>query len=79
MSELWYTIYLKFDIINTTKGKGYKIMYELIINGRTIYTTTNKADITMKGLWDFYKANKVIMNITDIMIVNVEERFVFEG
>lgn len=54
-------------------------MYELMVNGRTIYTTTDKADATMKALWDFYKANKAIMNITYLMIVNVEERFVFDG
>lgn len=54
-------------------------MYELIINGRTIYTTPNKTDATMKALWDFYKANKVLMNITDLTIINVEERFVFDG
>lgn len=54
-------------------------MYELIINGRTVFTTTNKEDATMKAMWDFYKVNKVMMNITDLMIVNVEERFVFDG
>ena len=54
-------------------------MYELIINGRTIYTTANKEDKNMIALFNFYKNNKNTMNITDIVIINATEEFFFEG
>lgn len=54
-------------------------MYELIINGRTIYTTTNKTDAKLTNLFDFYKTNKKMMNIYEIVIINADEEFFFEG
>lgn len=54
-------------------------MYELIINGRTVYTTTNKNDEQMGSMFDFYRANKNLMNIKEIIVLNVEEEFCFEG
>lgn len=54
-------------------------MYELIINGRTVYTTTNKNDNTLVNMFNFYKVNKNIMNIDEIVIINAVENFFFEG
>ena len=54
-------------------------MYELIINGRTIYTTTNKADAKLTNLFNFYATNKKMMNIYEVVIINADEEFFFEG
>lgn len=54
-------------------------MYELIINERTVYTTQNKADATLANMFNFYKANKKMMNIYEVVIINAEEEFFFEG
>lgn len=54
-------------------------MYELIINGKTVYTTTNKEDANMKAMFNFYTTNKAIMNITEVIIINATENFFFEG
>ena len=54
-------------------------MYELIINERTIYTTANKADAKLANLFDFYRTNKKMMNIYEIVIINADEEFFFEG
>ena len=54
-------------------------MYEIIINGRTVYTTTNKDDTQMGAMFDFYKANKELMNIKEIIILNATENFFFEA
>ena len=54
-------------------------MYELIINGRTVYTTTNKADATLANLFDFYRTNKAVMNIYEVVIINGAEEFFVEG
>ena len=62
-----------------SRGLGYKNMYELIINGRTVYTTTNKEDANMKEMFNFYATNKAIMNITEMIIINANEEFFFEG
>ena len=56
-----------------------KNMYELIINGRTVYTTANKNDAQMNEMFNFYRTNKVLMNIKEIIIVNATENFFFEG
>ena len=78
------TNYKKCVIIKSEKRKGsqparVKNMYELIINGRTIYTTTNKDDAQMGAMFDFYKANKELMNIKEIIILNATENFFFEA
>ena len=54
-------------------------MYKLIINGRTIYTTPNKADAKLTNLFDFYRTNKKMMNIYEIVIINADEQFFFKG
>lgn len=54
-------------------------MYELIINEKIIYTTSNKEDAKMKALFGFYRTNKQIFNIHMIAILNVEQQFYFEG
>ena len=77
------TNYKKCVIIKSEKRKGsqparVKDMYELIINGRTVYTTTNKDDAQMGAMFDFYKANKELMNIKEIIIINATENFFFE-
>jgi hypothetical protein len=54
-------------------------MYELIINGRTVYTTANKNDAQMNKMFNFYRKNKALMNIKEVIIVNAFENFFFEG
>ena len=54
-------------------------MYELIINGRTVYTATDKNDEQMGSMFDFYMENKSLMNIKEILVLNAEEEFCFEG
>ena len=78
------TNYKKCVIIKSEKRKGsqpaeVKNMYELIINGRTIYTTTNKADAKLTNLFNFYATNKKMMNIYEVVIINADEEFFFEG
>ena len=54
-------------------------MYELVINGRTIYTTANKDDRRMAELFDFYRTRKQLFNIWHIAVLNGEAQFYFEG
>jgi hypothetical protein len=54
-------------------------MYELIINGRTVYKTENKNDTQMNEMFNFYRKNKARMNIKEVIIVNAIENFFFEG
>ena len=51
--------------------------YEVIINKRTVYRGTNWNRATEEFQW--YKENKAIMRITEIILMCAEEGFVIEG
>ena len=51
--------------------------WEVIINDVTVIATTNKAQAT--AIFDFYRKEKVLFNIEEIIIMNGEEKFFFEG
>lgn len=51
--------------------------WEVIINEKTVYFGTNKAIAT--ALFNFYRNEKALFNIHEIIIMNGEEQFFFEG
>lgn len=51
--------------------------WEVIINNKTIYAGENKAMAT--ALFDFYRKEKALFKIYEIIIMNGEEHFFFEG
>jgi len=54
-------------------------MYELVINGRTVFTASSKDDRRMAELFDFYRSRKQLFNIWHIAVLNGDEHFYFEG
>ena len=51
-------------------------MYEVIINERTVYTGNRQQACAM---FDFYRNNKILFNIKEIVLLNGEQEFFFEG
>lgn len=51
--------------------------YEVIINGETTLATTNVNQAT--ALFDFYRARKKLFNINEIVLINAEQQYFFEG
>lgn len=52
-------------------------MFEVIINGRTVLATDRKEQAC--ALFDFYRKEKKLFNITEIILLNAEQRYFFEG
>lgn len=51
--------------------------YEVIINGETKLATTNVNQAT--ALFEFYRHRKKLFNIHEIILLNAENQFFFEG
>ena len=51
--------------------------YEVIINGDTILTTTNRHQAC--AVFDFYRKEKALFNIREIIIMNAENQYFFKG
>ena len=51
--------------------------YEVIINGETTLATTNFQQAAT--LFDFYRNRKRLFNIREIILLNAEQQFFFEG
>ena len=51
--------------------------YEVIVNQRTIYRGTDWSRATQEFAW--YKQNKALMRITEILLICEEEQFILEG
>lgn len=51
--------------------------YEVIINGATVLATTNRNQAC--ALFDFYRNEKALFNITEIILMNAENQYFFEG
>lgn len=77
----------KNDIIKSEKRKGtpkkgdrvdnMNGTYEVIINGDTILATTNRHQAC--AVFDFYRKEKALFNIREIIIMNAENQYFFKG
>lgn len=51
--------------------------YEVIVNGRTVYRGTNWN--TAGDIFQWYKGNKSLMKITEVMLICAEEQMIITG